>query len=396
MIIDISPSVKWVGKMDYNLRGFHGDQISTHHGSSYNSYLIQDEKTVLVDLVYAPYATDFISNLETIIDLNSIDHIVVNHSEPDHSGALPYLMERIPNTPIICTASGAKAIKGQYHKDWNFQIVKTGDKISLGKNELLFIDAAMLHWPDTMMCYLNNENVLFSNDIFGHHFAATSIFDYDSRKSEIMDEAEKYYASIIFPFANKAKKKMQQLDEMNLPLDFICPAHGVVWKEYIPEILEKYRLWSDAYQLNQVTIFYDSMYGATIKIAETIAEEMKELEPELDVKIYHAGKTDSSDIMTNVFRSKGILVGSSVINNGILNTIAGLLEEICNMGPENKKAAAFGSYGWSPKPIDMMNEHLGSGGFEIAAAPFKVQWMPNAEMLTKAKEFAKIYLESFK
>jgi flavorubredoxin len=395
MNIQITPNVKWVGKMDFDLRGFHGDQISTHHGTSYNSYLIQDEKIALVDLVYTPFASEYIANLQSIVDLASIDYVVVNHSEPDHSGALPFLMELIPNTPIVCTASGAKAIKGQYHKDWNFQIVKSGEKLSLGKNELTFIEAAMLHWPDTMMCWLNNENVLFSNDIFGQHFSTNHIFDNKNDKCEIFFEAEKYFASIIFPFAKKAAKKMQELAALNLPIEFICPAHGVIWKDSIGEIIEKYNLWSNAYQENQITIIYDSMYGATKKLAETIATTLSEIDSELTVKIYNAAKTDSSDIMTDVFRSKGIIVGSSAINNGMLNSIAGLLEEICNMAPENKKAVAFGSYGWSPKPIDLVTEKLRSGGFEIVGDSLKVQWMPNEDTLVKAKELAKTFASAF-
>lgn len=396
MNIEIIPNVKWVGKMDYDLRGFHGDQISTHHGTSYNAYLIQDEKTALVDLVYTPFAKEFIANLESIIDLKTIDYVIVNHSEPDHSGALPFLMELIPDTPIVCTASGVKAIKGQYHKDWNFKVVKNGEKLNLGKNEITFIDAAMLHWPDTMMCYMTGEkNILFSNDIFGQHFAGTGLFDTKSDKCEVIFEAEKYFASIIFPFAKKAAKKMQELDAMNLPIDFICPAHGVIWTELISEILEYYRKWSNAYQLNQITIFFDSMYGATKRLAETIAETLAGTDPNLEVKIFNASKTDSSDIMTNIFRSKGILVGSSAINNGMLNSVAGLLEEICNMGPENKKAAAFGSYGWSPKPIDMMSEKLRSGGFEIVLEPLKVQWAPDSEVLEKAKQYAISFASAF-
>jgi flavorubredoxin len=396
MNIEIAPTVKWVGKMDYDLRGFHGDQISTHHGTSYNAYLIQDEKTALIDLVYTPFAKEFISNLENTIDLKTIDYVIVNHSEPDHSGALPYLMELIPDTPIVCTASGVKAIKGQYHKEWNFKTVKNGEKLSLGKNELTFIEAPMLHWPDTMMTYMTGDkNILFSNDIFGEHFAGAGLFDTKADKCEIFFEAEKYFGSIIFPFAKKAAKKMQELDSMNLPMDFICPAHGVVWSDYIPEILENYRKWSNAYQVNQITIFFDSMYGSTKRLAEVIAETLSETDPNLEVKIFNASKTDSSDIMTNIFRSKGILVGSSAINNGMLNSVAGLLEEVCNMAPENKKAAAFGSYGWSAKPIDSMSEKLRSGGFEVANEPLKIQWAPDTNSIEKAKEFARAFAGAF-
>jgi flavorubredoxin len=385
--IEINEKISWVGKIDFELRKFHGDQIATESGSSYNSYLIKDEKNILVDLVYKPFAKEFISNLQKEIELSKIDFIIVNHSEPDHSGALPDLMDLIPNTPIICTASGAKAIQGQYHKNWDFKIVKNGEKLNIGSQDILFIEAPMMHWPDTMMCYLTKDGVLFSSDVFGQHFANPAMFDDLSDKCNLIAESEKYYANIISPFSKKTAKKLNELKSMNLNIRTICPAHGIIWRNNPNQIVDLYEKWVSSYQENQITILYDSMYGNTKQIAENIAIGIQSVDANVVVKVLNVSKTDGSNIITDVFKSKGILVGSSAINNGILNSVAGLLQEICNLAPENKKAGTFGSFGWSAKPIENINEVLAKAGYNVFPEVFKVQWSPDEAVLKNAQEF---------
>lgn len=389
MKIELTPKVSWIGKIDYELRKFHGDQITTKHGTSYNSYLIKDQKTVLIDAVYTPFADEFIDNLKSEVNLNEIDYIVVNHSEPDHSGSIARLMELIPETPIYCTSSGAKALNGQYHKNWNFVVVKNGDTLPLGSDELLFIEAPMMHWPDTMMCYLKNEKILFSNDIFGQHYANFSMYDELVDQESLFSEAEKYYANIISPYNKKAAKKLEELNKMNLELNLICPAHGVIWKKHIGKILELYHKWTNNIYDNLVTIVYDSMYGNTRRIAEAIARGISSAQNGINFALHNISKSDSSDIITDIFKSKGVLVGSSVINNGILNSIAGILEEIINLDNTNKYAGVFGSYGWSPKPLDITNDKLKSAGFIVDNSAFKVQWAPDQQSLENAEKFGK-------
>lgn len=389
MKIQITPKITWVGKIDYELRKFHGDQITTQHGSSYNSYLIQDEKNILIDAVYTKFADEYIADLQKVIDLKKIDLIIINHSEPDHSGAIAKLMELIPDTPIYCTATGAKALKGQYHKDWKFIVVKNGDKLSTGSDELTFIEAPMMHWPDTMMCYLQNEKILFSNDVFGQHYAEVSMFDDLVNECELFFESEKYFANIISPFSKKAAKKLAEIEQMNLEINLICPSHGVMWRKNINKIIELYKKWSNAELENQVTIVYDSMYGNTKKIAEAIANGISASESKVKFALHNISKSDGSDIITDIFRSKGVIVGSSAINNGILNSIAGILEEISNLDTTNKKAAAFGSYGWSPKAIEGIGEKLKNAGYVVELPVFKVLWSPDEEQLKKAEEFGK-------
>ena len=271
MSFKINESITWVGKIDWELRKFHGEEYSTHRGSSYNSYLVQDEKTALIDTVWVRFGKEFVENLKKVLPLDKIDYVIANHAEPDHSGALPELMKEIPDRPIYCTANGLKSFKGYYHKDWNFQVVKTGDKLSLGSRDLIFVEAPMLHWPDTMFSYLTKDNVLFSNDAFGHHYASELMYNDLVDQAELYQECIKYYANILTPFNTMVDKKIKDVLALNLPVDMICPSHGVIWRSDPLQIVKKYQQWAADYQENQITIVYDSMWESTRRMAEAIA-----------------------------------------------------------------------------------------------------------------------------
>lgn len=385
----IADIVTWVGKIDWQLTTFHGDELSTHRGSSYNSYLIQDEKTVLVDTVWKPYDHEFVARLKETVDLKKIDYIVMNHNEIDHSGALIELMREIPGTPIYCTAKGEAILRGHYHQDWNYVNVKTGDKLPIGKHTLTFIECPMLHWPDTMITYLDGEEILFSNDIFGEHFATESLFDDTEKLPEIMYEAEKYYANIITPYSPMAARKLKEILGMNLPLKLIAPSHGVIWRSHIADIIEAYRLWSADYQENQVTLVYDTMWNSTRSMAEAIADGIHEADPEVKVKVYNAAKDDKNDILTQIFHSKAVLFGSPTINNGISYAIAGLLEMVHGLKFKNKKAAAFGSYGWSGEGVKLLNQHLQDSGLALVNDGLKTLWVPDCKTLEECRQYGR-------
>lgn len=385
----ISNTLQWVGKIDWELKKFHGDELSTHKGSSYNSYLIQDEKTVLIDTVWGPYDREFISNLKKIIDIQEIDVIIVNHSETDHSGALVELMREIPNVPIYCTANGAKFLKAQYHKDWNFVTVKTGDTLSIGKNTLKFIEAQMLHWPDTMFTYMEGENILFSNDGFGQHYASEILFNDLENKEQVYAEALKYYANILTPFNKMVDSKIKQILSMNLEIKMICPSHGIVWRENPMQIIQKYIEWSNEYAENQVVILYDTMWNSTRKMAEYIAQGIEETNKDTIVKLMNITKDDKNDVLAEVFKSKLILVGSPTINNGYSYATAGILEMIKGLKLKNKKATSFGSYGWSGESVKQVNEHLKEAGFEVIHEGLKILWNPDEEQKQECIEFGK-------
>jgi flavorubredoxin len=385
----ISDTVSWVGKIDWELNRFHGDEYSTHKGSSYNSYLIRDEKTVLIDTVWEPFSKEFVANLKKEIDLNKIDYIIANHSEIDHSGALAELMEEIPDTPIYCTKNGAKILKGHHHKDWNFVEVKTGDTLDIGKNKLIFVEARMLHWPDSMMTYMSGENILFSNDAFGQHYASELMYNDKVDNDELYDEALKYYANILTPFSKFVVSKIEEVVALNIPIEMICPSHGIIWRDNPLQIVNKYMDWAKNYQENQIAIVYDTMWNGTRRMAEAIAEGIKSKDKDVDIKLFNCAKRDKNDIITEVFKSKMILVGSSTINSGILTATAGILEMIKGMKFTNKKAAAFGSYGWSGEAVKIITEQLKEAKFDVVNDGIRELWNPDEEALERCREFGR-------
>lgn len=394
MSYKLNDTVTWVGKIDWELRSFHGEEYSTNKGSSYNSYLIKDEKVVLIDTVWQPFGKEFVSNLKNEIDLNKIDYIIANHSEVDHSGALPELMKEIPNTPIYCTKNGAKILKAHYHQDWNFVEVKTGDTLEIGKNKLIFVEARMLHWPDSMFTYLTGENILFSNDAFGQHYASELMFNDKVDTAELYQEAIKYYANILTPFSPLVVKKIEEVLSFNLPVDMICPSHGIIWKDNPTQIVLKYMEWAKNYQENQVTIIYETMWNATRKMAETIAEGIKKANKDITIKIFNSAKNDKNDIIKEVFKSKMVLVGSSTINKGFLSSTASILEMIKGLEFKNKKAAAFGSYGWSGESVKLITEELKKAKFDVINDGIRELWNPDEQALERCRDFGKTIAEN--
>ncbi|CAH2214686.1 anaerobic nitric oxide reductase flavorubredoxin [Tepidibacter aestuarii] len=389
MSFEIKNNIKWVGKTDWELRHFHGEEYSTHRGSTYNSYLVRDKKTVLIDTVWEPYAEEFVRNLKKEIDLNEIDYIIANHAETDHSGALPELMKEIPNTPIYCTQNGMKSLKGHYHQDWNFVPVKTGDKLNIGEKDFVFIEARMLHWPDSMFSYLTKDNILFSNDAFGQHYCSESMYNDLVDQAELFQESIKYYANILTPFSKLVENKIDEVLKLNLPVDMICTSHGVIWRDNPIQIINKYMQWCKNYKENQITIIYDTMYNSTRKMAEAIGKGIKEADKEVTIKLFNIARSDKNDVVTEIFKSKAIFVGSSTINKGILSPVAGILEEIRGLAFKNKKGIAFGSYGWGGECIKLINEGLEKAGFEIVDEGLKINWNPDQQAIEECMELGK-------
>lgn len=390
----INEYITWIGKTDWELKKFHGDEFTTTKGSSYNAYLIQDEKTVLIDTVWLPYDKEFVSNLKQEIDLAKIDAIIIQHGEVDHSGALIELMKEIPNTPIYCTANGVKSIKGQYHKDWNFITVKTGDELNIGKHTLKFIEAPMLHWPDTMFTYMDGEEILFSNDGFGQHLASEHLYADEVDESELCNQAITYYANILAPFSMLVTKKINEIIQMNLPIKMICPSHGLIWRKNPEQIIQKYLEWANNYQENQITILYDTMWNSTRKMAEAIGEGIQNKDKQVTIKIMNTSKDDKTEVLTEVFKSKAILVGSPTVNNGYLHSIAGILEMIKGMKLKNKIAAAFGSYGWSGEAVNQITESLKKAGFTVNSDGIKVMWTPDEDMTNQCIKFGEDFFHN--
>ncbi|NLJ98853.1 MAG: anaerobic nitric oxide reductase flavorubredoxin [Tissierellia bacterium] len=393
MAFKMTDKVTWVGKIDWELRRFHGDEYSTHRGSSYNSYLIKDEKTVLIDTVWKPFDEEFVENLKKEVDLKDIDYIISNHAEVDHSGALPLLLKEIPDVPIYCSANGAKILKAHYHEDWNFVEVKTGDTLDIGESTLTFIEARMLHWPDTMFTYMSGENILFSNDAFGQHYASELMYNDLVDQAELYQEAIKYYANILTPFSPLVTNKIKEVLSFELPVDIIATSHGIIWRDNPAQIIEKYLEWADAYQENQITIVYDTMWGATRRMAEGIAEGIQLADKDVTVKLYNAANSDKNDVITEMFKSKAVLVGSSTVNKSIMSATAGILDMIRGIGFKNKKAGAFGSYGWSGESVGLITERLKDAKFEVVDEGLKAFWNPDKDAIDQCVEYGKEFVK---
>lgn len=386
----VKGNVTWVGKVDWELRRFHGDEYSTHKGSTYNSYLVREGRNVLIDTVWKPFAAEFVENLGKEIDLQEIDYVIANHGEIDHSGGLPELMEHIPDTPIYCTANAVKSLKGHYHRDWDFRVVKTGDTLDIGNGKsLVFVEMPMLHWPDSMATYMTGDNILFSNDAFGQHYATELLFNDLVDQAELMKECIKYYANILAPFSPLVTKKIREVLDLGVPIDMIATSHGVVWRDNPVQIVEKYLEWADQYRENQISILYDTMWNGTRAMAESIAEGIQMEDGEVAVKLFNIPGSDKNDVITEVFKSKAILVGSPTIGGGITSGTAGILEEIQGLRFRGKKAAAFGCYGWSGEGVPRITEWLEKAGFEMVNDGIRSLWNPDRESIEQCVAFGR-------
>ena len=388
-------NVYWVGKIDWELTYFHGSDFILNHGSSQNAYLIREGKNVLIDTVWKPHSEEFVDNLASEIELSSIDFIVANHGEVDHSGSLPALLEKIPGTPVYCTANAVKSLTGQYHHpEWNFQVVKTGDSVDIGNGKkLVFLEMRMLHWPDSMATFLTGDNILFSNDAFGQHYAEEELFNDVADQYLLWEEALKYYANILNPFSPFVKKKVEEIKALNLPIDIIAPCHGSIWRDKPLQIVEKYYEWSQDYKEDQITIAYDTMWDGTAQLAHRIADEISELSPDTKVKLFNISKINKNDVMTEVFKSKAIAVGSPTVGQNILSAVGGWLDFLTELKFRNKKAAVFGCYGWSGESTKVLREKLTHAGFSVVEPELRCNWNPTEADLEKAAAVARALVE---
>lgn len=384
MATEIKENVFWVGVVDWALRHFHGHELSTHRGSAYNAFLIKDEKTVLVDTVWGPFRDQFIENLRGLIDPAMIDIVVVNHSEPDHSGALPSLMQLCPNAEVVVSKRGLESVPGHYHQKWNFRPVKTGDRINIGSCELLFFEAPMLHWPDSMFTYVTGKNLLMPNDAFGQHYATACRFNDQVNTDELLYEAHKYYANILNPTSDAVLRKIDELLALNLQVDMILPSHGVLWREDPLQIVQLYQEWAAQAGRPEAVILYDSMWEATRRMAEAIADGLTN--QQVPVKIHHMAVSDRNDILAEIHNAKAVIIGSPTLNHGLLPSIMPILEDLRGLKFKNKIGAAFGSYGWSGECVKQIEEHFSRCGIEVAAPGVLAKWQPTADDLAKCRQ----------
>ncbi len=376
--------VYWVGVVDWNVRHFHGYTYTTPHGTSYNSYLVKDEKIALVDAVHAAFTNEMMERIRAITDPRKIDYVVANHVEPDHTGALAELLSVAKNATLVCNERCKQGLQEYYSGDWNYKIVKTGDSIKLGSKTLTFLEAPMLHWPDSMFTYIPEDELLLPNDGFGQHLATTERFVEDYDEALVMLEAAKYYANILMPMSALVIKKIQEVQKLNLSIKMIAPSHGLIWRE--PEkILNAYMRWAGGEAEQAVLVAYDTMWTATEKMALSIVEGIAS--EGVQARLYQMAVSDSSDAVRDCMLMKGIVVGSSTINRGMLPSLSPFLEDLKGLKPKKKIGAAFGSYGWSGGGAESVEKALSEAGVEIIAEPLTVKYMPTAEDLHRCFEF---------
>lgn len=387
MVMELAKDVYWVGVVDWGLRHFHGHELSTHRGSTYNSYLIVDEKTVLVDAVWGPFQDQLMENIRQVVDPTRIDIVVANHAEPDHSGGLPAVMRHAPNATVVVSKRGEESVEGHYHQPWNFKAVQTGDKINIGARELVFIEAPMLHWPDSMFTYLTGNNILMPNDAFGQHYATAFRFNDEVNQEELYEEAIKYYVNILTPFSNQVTRKIEELLALNLPVDMIAPSHGIIWREDPLQIVRKYREWAAQVPEKRVVVLYDTMWEATRRMAEAIGDGLAA--EGVPHKLFHMAVSDRNDVLTEVFRAKAIVIGSPTVNQGPLPTITPILEALRGLKFQNKVGAAFGSYGWSGESVKLIEEHLTRCRIPLVAEGVRAKWQPKEADLAECEKLGR-------
>jgi flavorubredoxin len=392
--VELKENVHWVGVVDWSLRHFHGHELSTHRGSSYNAYLVMDEKVALIDTVWGPFEQELVENVTELIDPGEIDYVIANHSEVDHSGGLPAIMRLAPNATLIVSERGEESIRGHYHEDWPFKVVSTGDKISLGENELVFVEAPMLHWPDSMFTYLTGKSILFPNDAFGQHYATAERFNDQVDQVELQQEAIKYYANILTPFSRLVTRKIDELLEMNLPVDIIAPSHGVIWRDEPLQIVEQYQEWAAQKPSEQAVIVYDTMWQATRRMADAIGEGL--VEAGVPYKSFHMAVSDRNDVLTEIFKAGAVLVGSPTLNAGLLPTITPILEDLRGLRFRNKIGAAFGSYGWSGESVEQIEEHFDECKVDVVAEGVAAKWQPREDDLQACRELGRQVAQELK
>ncbi|MBR1761579.1 MAG: FprA family A-type flavoprotein [Schwartzia sp.] len=378
--IEMKKGIYWAGAVDWSMRSFHG--YSTRRGSSYNAYLLLDEKITLIDTVKAPFVTELLERVSSVVDPQKIDYIVSNHVEPDHSGSLPILAKCCPNAKIVTSApNGLKGLTGRYG-ELPYQAVKTGETLSLGARTLSFVATPMLHWPDSMVTYCPEEKILFSNDAFGQHLAANRRFDDENDLRVIMEEAKKYYANILMLYGKQAQAALSALGA--LPIEMILTGHGVSWRAHIPEILGAYKKWSAGTPEEKAVVVFDSMWGSTERLARAITDAFTA--KGVPVAYFDLRADHISDVITEVLTAKYLAVGSPTINNQMMPPVAAFLCYLKGFVPKGRQAFAFGSFGWGGQSVALVEDELKAAGLSICLEKVRVKDVPTQDDLAALRE----------
>ncbi len=374
--VKLTDKVYWVGAIDWSLKEFHGYDTQ---GTTYNAYLILADKITLIDTVKAEFKDELLARISSVIEPEKIDYIVSNHAEMDHSGSLPEMIQRIMPEKVFASKEGVKALIEHFELPVEVNEVSAGDELSLGNLNLSFIETRMIHWPDSMFTYLKEEGVLFSQDAFGMHLASTERFDDQIKPGKIEYEAAKYYANIINPYSNLVAKLMDKLPGLNLDIKLIAPDHGPVWRSHIEDAFKWYRQWSKPERTKKALVVYETMWHSTEKMASAIAEGL--IEGGAIPKIMPLDTFHSSDIVTELLDAGALVLGCPTFNSALLPPVAAFLEYARGLKFRHMMGASFGSYGWSPKSVKLMNEAFENMRIELAHEGMQTKYVPNDEAM---------------
>ncbi len=386
--IPITKDIHWVGAVDWNSRNFHGYSLSPM-GTTYNNFLIIDEKVTLVDTVMPQLKNQMMCNIEKVLDGRSIDYLVLNHLEFDHAGCVLDVVEKYNPEKIFTSPMGQKSLQGQFHHaDWPVEVMPTGSSVSIGKHTLNFIETRMLHWPDSMLTYIPEAKVAFCNDGFGQNIASSERWadEYDRFVLELC--MKEYYANILLPFSSVVLKTLKALGEMNLDIQYLLPDHGLMYRnEDVAFAFDKYQTYAQQKPKKKAVLVYDSMWKSTEKMATAIATGL--VDEGISVKLMSMKANHHSRVMTEVFDAAAVLVGSPTHNNGILPSMAGMLTYMKGLKPQNKIGAAFGSFGWSGECVKVLNQWLEDMNFETIIDPVKNKFVPTHDTYGQCYELGK-------
>jgi flavorubredoxin len=379
MKVELRKGIYWVGAIDWNIRDFHG--YSTHKGSSYNAYLVAGKKIALVDTVKAPFFPEMMARIREVMPPEKIDYLIVNHVEMDHSGSLPMLKEALPKVEVLCSPRAEEELKLHYGGAIPLTVVKTGDTLELGGKTLAFVEVPMVHWPDSMVTYVKEDKCLLPNDAFGQHIASTERFDDELGWEAILPEAEKYYANIVMPYGPQVLKALDALQ--GIEIEVIGPSHGIIWRRHISQIVAAYQRWAKGETEKEALIVYDTMWGSTERMAKAIGRGL--VEEGVPIKEYRLGVSDKSDIVKEVLKARGMLLGSPTLNNGVFPSVAAFSTYIKGLRPKGRIAAVFGSYGWGKgATTKALAADLQSAGMEVMEE-LQVQFVPDGDALNQCE-----------
>jgi len=380
--VKISDHVYWVGAIDWGIRDFHG--YSTFRGSTYNAYLIVADDVILIDTVKAPFKDELLSRVASVTDPENIRYIISNHSEMDHSGCLPQVITDVRPDKVFASPNGVKALAAHFHMEREITAVKDGESLALGGVNLSFLETRMLHWPDSMVTYVVEDKLLFSQDGFGMHLATGERFADEIDECFIIEEGSKYFANILTPYSTLVTRLIERVGGLGIRIDTLCPDHGPIWRKDPGKIIGLWSKWAEQAPTEKALVVYDTMWGSTEKMARAISEGF--IDGGATAVVMPLKSCDRSDVATELLDAGALLVGTPTINNGIFPTVADVLTYLKGLKFKNLIGAAFGSYGWSGEGYKLIDDELASMKVDIVADPLGFNYVPDDEALARCRE----------